>query len=424
MQNLVQTLLAEWRSSLTRLAESVPREKGFPVLPQKIKVAIGMRRVGKTYVMLQQIQYLLQQQIPLSQILYVNFEDDRLLPCTQEKLAQLLDAFYKIYPENHDKRCYFFLDEIQNVADWSLVVRRFYDSKNVDIYLTGSSAKLLSKDIATALRGRSIASEIWPYSFSEYLKARAIALEGNLLSQKIQDVLMQQLKLYLFQGGFPETTHMDDQYRRQVLQDYVELVILRDIIERYAVKNIVLLRSLIKTVIKNMASLFSIGKFVNDAKSQGLLGSRSVVYEYLDYLEDAYLIFSVPLFSESLRRVQSNHKKMYVIDPGLAQAYSFSLNENYGHLFENIVFLDLKRQGCKIYYYLTKERYEVDFLIEDKAGKRKLYQVCWDPSDKETLAREIRALNLAKEELHLEGELITPQRYIEEAWLNRDFAQE
>ena len=262
MQTLVQTLLAEWQSGLTRLAESIPRESHFPVLPQKIKVAIGMRRVGKTYVMLQQIQYLLQQQIPLSRILYINFEDDRLLPCTQEKLAQLLDAFYKIYPENHEQRCYFFLDEIQNVAEWSLVVRRFYDSKNVDIYLTGSSAKLLSKDIATALRGRSIATEIWPYSFNEYLKARTIPLESDLLSQKIQDVLMQQLKLYLFQGGFPETTHMDDQYRRQVLQDYVELVILRDIIERYAVKNIVLLRALIKKVIKNMASLFSISKFV------------------------------------------------------------------------------------------------------------------------------------------------------------------
>ncbi len=424
MQALVQTLLAEWHSGLARLIESVPREGRFPTLPQKIKVAIGMRRVGKTYVMLQQIQYLLQQQIPLSRILYINFEDDRLLPCTQEKLAQLLDAFYKIYPENHDQRCYFFLDEIQNVAEWSLVVRRFYDSKNVDIYLTGSSAKLLSKDIATALRGRSIATEIWPYSFNEYLRARTIFLEGNLLSQKIQDVLMQQLKLYLFQGGFPETTHMDDQYRRQVLQDYVELVILRDIIERYAVKNIVLLRSLIKTVIKNIASLFSISKFVNDSKSQGLLGSRNIVYEYLDYFEDAYLIFPVPLFSESLRRVQSNHKKMYVIDPGLAQAYLFSLNENYGHLFENIVFLDLKRQGCKIYYYLTKERYEVDFLIEDKSGQRKLYQVCWDPSDKETLVREMRALNLAKEELHLEGELITPKNYIEQAWLKRNFSQE
>ncbi len=424
MQTLVQTLLAEWHSGLARLAESVPRESRFPVLLKKIKVAIGMRRVGKTYVMLQQIQYLLQQKIPLSQILYINFEDDRLLPCTQEKLAQLLESFYKIYPENHDKQCYFFLDEIQNVADWSLVIRRFHDSKNVDIYLTGSSAKLLSKDIATALRGRSIATEIWPYSFNEYLRAHAITLEDNLLSQKIQDVLMQQLKLYLFQGGFPETTHMDDLYRRQVLQDYVELVILRDIIERYSVKNVVLLRALIKTVIKNMASLFSISKFVNDAKSQGLLGSRNIVYEYLDYLEDAYLLFPVPLFSESLRRVQSNHKKMYVIDPGLAQAYSFSLNENYGHLFENIVFLDLKRQGCQIYYYLTKERYEVDFLIEDKSGKRKLYQVCWDPSDRETLAREMRALNLAKEELQLEGELITPQSYIEQAWLRRDFVQE
>ena len=253
MQALLQTLLAEYPKNLARLANSVPRQSHFPSIASKIKVAIGMRRVGKTYFILQTMQQLLAQGISSSQILYLNFEDDRLLPCDQKKLSQLLEAFYQLYPQNHQQPCYFFLDEIQNVMDWSLVIRRFFDSKNVDIYITGSSAKLLSKDIATELRGRSIAIEIWPYSLAEYLQAHQVTFSRTLFSQEVQDLLMHHLKSYLIKGGFPEITHLDDIYRRQILQDYVELVILRDIIERYGIKNIILLKFLLKTLTKKFS---------------------------------------------------------------------------------------------------------------------------------------------------------------------------
>ncbi len=414
MQTLLRTLLAEYETHFSRLEGATLRSAHFPDLPGKIKVAIGMRRVGKTYFLWQAIQNRIQQQkVPIERILYLNFEDDRLLPCTQEKLAQLLEAFYQIYPENYDHPCYFFLDEIQNVENWALVIRRFQDSRKVDIYLSGSSAKLLSKELATALRGRSIAVEIWPYSFEEYLHAYDLKLKEGPLNQRNYDRLFQYLDQYLIRGGFPETIAIDEIYRRQILQDYVELVILRDIVERYQIKNISLLKSLIQNLIKNNACLFSVNKFVNDAKSQGFLSSKNTVYDYLMYLEDAYLIFPVSLFSESLRQVQSNPRKIYVIDTGLTQAYTLSLNKNYGHLFENMVFLDFKRQGAKIYYYLTQERYEVDFLIEDRQGHRKLYQVCWNTEDPDTLARETRALEAAKKELKIPGELITPRSYLE-----------
>ena len=161
-QLIIRTLIGEFQDKLARLGSLVEREAKFPDAPGKIKIAMGMRRAGKTFFIYQHILKIIEQGLPSSCILYINFEDDRLLPLDQLKLAKLIEAFYSIYPENHEKKCYLFLDEIQNIEDWPLVIRRLHDSKNVEIFLTGSSAKLLSKEIATGLRGRSLATEIWP----------------------------------------------------------------------------------------------------------------------------------------------------------------------------------------------------------------------------------------------------------------------
>lgn len=417
MLNLLPTLLSEFHEKFQTLNNTVPRECQFPAIEGKIKVAIGMRRVGKTYFLFQTIRELLNQaQVPMRQILYLNFEDDRLLPCTKETLRELLEAFYQLYPENHDKLCYFFLDEIQNVQDWALVIRRFFDSKKLHIYLSGSSAKLLSKEIASSLRGRSIALEIWPFSFKEYLTAQQVKIDLTLYTEKTKDILFDKFKNYIQLGGFPEVQHLAISDTRHLLQDYIELVVLKDIVERYSVTNISLLRYLIKTLLKNTAAGFSITKFSKDIKSQGLMGSKNTISDYLKYIEDCFLAFSVPLYSESIRKVESNPKKIYGIDTGLIHAFSFSFSKNYGHLFENIFFLDLKRSHHKIYYYLTQERYEVDFLVEDSVGNKKLYQVVWDISNQQTLEREIRALEKAQNELGIPGELITPEKYLKSTW--------
>ena len=161
-QDILRVLSEEFDNKLNLIRDLVPREAQFPDAPNKIKVAIGMRRSGKTYFLYQQILKLMSDGVSKTRILYLNFEDDRLLPLTQKKLAKLIEGFYAIYPENNNVKCYLFLDEIQNVEGWPMVVRRFHDTKNVELFLTGSSAKLLSKEIATSLRGRSLAVEIWP----------------------------------------------------------------------------------------------------------------------------------------------------------------------------------------------------------------------------------------------------------------------
>lgn len=411
-RDMLPILMGEFNDTLKRLPPIVPRTAQFAPVPNKIKVAIGMRRSGKTYFLYQAILQLLAQDIPLSQILYLNFEDDRLLPLTSEKLARLLDAFYSTYPKNYEEKCYLFLDEIQNVEDWPIVIRRFYDSKNVEIFLTGSSAKLLSKEIATSLRGRSLSVEIWPYSFGEFATAKNEFIDISLYDNKTKDNVAALFHQYLQEGGFPEVVAYSPETRQQTLQDYVDVVIYRDIVERYNLSNAAAIKYMILTMIHNVSSPFSINKFFNDLKSQGYRISKDILYEYANYIEDAYLAFSVPIFTESIRKVQSNPKKIYAIDPGLIRALTLNFTSNFGRLFENLIYLDLRRRGHTIYYYLTAQRYEVDFLVQNSKGEKKLLQVVWDMKDQDTASREVRALQQAQNELGIPGYIVTLESYL------------
>ncbi len=412
MEKILSILLAEFRENILETKDSIIRDLNFPDVPNMINVAIGVRRSGKTYLIYQKIREIISKGIALDQILFINFEDDRLLPMNQQELGQLLDAFYTIYPENHDKECYFFLDEIQNIDSWPLVIRRFYDSKKVKIFLTGSSAKLLSKEIATSLRGRSISTDVFPYSFLEYWKAQQIKKPIPPIGKKILDQFYKHFKNYFSIGGFPAIQHLHENERRTILQGYVDTVAFRDIVERYKITNTSLIKYLIKTLIKNVAAPFVVHKFYNDIKSQGHKVGKDTIYQYMEYIEDSFLVFSVPIFTESVRKMQMNPKKIYVIDNGLIRANKLSLSMQLGNLFENQVFLDLKRKGKKVRYYLTEDGYEVDFVVEDLDGSFELIQVVWDISDKKTLDREKRALVQAEKELGIKGQIITPQDYI------------
>lgn len=411
---ILQILLGEFYDKLHLLKDMVIRNAKFPLAPNKIKVAIGMRRAGKTFFVYQHILKLINDGTTKTCILYINFEDDRLLPLTQQKLAKLIEAFYSLYPENHDKKCYLFFDEIQNVDNWALVIRRFYDSKNVEIFLTGSSAKLLSKEIATSLRGRSLATEIWPYSFSEFLKAKKITIDQSLYGKKTQDTLVQLFHQYLSCGGFPEVISFLQDTRQQTLQDYIDIVLYRDIIERHQIKSPVSIKYMILSMVHNVGKTFSINKFYNDLKTQGYSIGKDVLYEYADFIEDAYLAFSVSLYDKSIRKVHTNPKKIYAIDTGLVRALKLDYEGDLGRLFENIVYLDLKRLGCNINYYLTSERYKIDFIIQTPGGYKKFFQVVWNTDDKNTLEREERALQSGMKELKIDGEIITLDSYLRE----------
>ena len=412
MQSLIETLMEETVDIVRRAQTSVPRQFEFPQSEQMIKVAIGMRRSGKSYFLYQTINALLNQGVSAEQILLVNFEDERLLPMSVKEMGALLDAFYSLYPENHNRRCYLFLDEVQNITDWHQVVRRYYDTKNVQLFLTGSSAKLLSKEIATSLRGRSLSLEVWPYSFREYLAAHQLMIPNKPFGQKAFDIMQNHLLSYFEKGGFPAVQFMPSSEWRETLQTYIDTVILRDIVERHKVTNIALLKYLINSLLSNAAAPFSVNKFYNDTKSQGYKVGKDTIHHYMVYIEDAYLAFTVPLYSESARAKQNTPKKIYAVDNGLINATSLKIKDRYGKLLENQVYLDLRRQGKDIYFYNTSDGYEIDFVTIDKLGTREIIQVVWDISDPKTMEREQRALQQAEQELGLAGRIITMKDYL------------
>ncbi|MBM3198633.1 MAG: ATP-binding protein, partial [Chlamydiae bacterium] len=363
--------------------------------------------------LLQTIQELLSKGIALERVLYLNFEDDRILPMDYKTMGRLIDTWYTLHPENHSCCSYLFLDEVQNVEGWALVLRRMLDTKNVQIYITGSSAKLLSKEIATSLRGRSLAMEIFPYSYLEYLLAHHQEPPQKPFGQKSLDYHRSYLLQYFRGGGFPGVQSMSLNEQLETLQSYVETVIFRDIIERYQISNVHLMKYFIGFLLKNAASLFSINRFYNDVKSQGYKVGKDTLYTYLSYLEDAFLVFAVPIFSESLRHTQTTPKKMYAIDNGLILANTFNLSDNFGKLLENQVYLDLRREGKKIFYYCTSDGYEVDFVTQDMQGRYEMIQVVWDTNDQKTLEREIRALHQAEQELGFPGKLLDYKSYLQ-----------
>jgi uncharacterized protein len=410
---LLPILLGEFYSKLGLLNNLVEREAQFPDAPSKIKVAIGMRRAGKTYFLYQHILKLLERGVSREAILYINFEDDRLLPWNEEILAKLVDAFYALYPENHDRKCFLFFDEIQNVPNWALVIRRLHDTKQAEIFLTGSSAKLLSKEIASSLRGRSLAVEIWPYSFQEFMHAKQITIDQSLFDRKTQDKLSKMFHFYLSEGGFPEIVNFDPDVKQKTLQEYLDVVIYRDIIERHLIKNTTLIKYMILSMIHNVGKPFAVNKFYNDLKSRGYAIGKDILYEYADHIEDAYLAFPVAVYDLSLRKAQTKPKKLYAIDPGMVRALTLDYEKDLGRLFENIIFIELKRLGCKINYYLTSEGYEIDFMAQTPRGHKKLFQVAWDVEDEKTLAREERALQAGMNELKIDGEIITLHSYLQ-----------
>jgi predicted AAA+ superfamily ATPase len=415
MRGLLETLQREGLDTIALSANNVPRDFQFPSADNIIKVAIGIRRSGKTYFLYQTIHSLMMQGVESTQILLINFEDDRLLPMTAKQMGTLLDTFYTMYPQNYNRLCYLFLDEVQNIPDWHQVVRRYFDSKNVRLYLTGSSAKLLSTEIATSLRGRSLAIEVWPYDFNEYLVAHKIEKPPAPLGKKGQDIMQAHLLRYFETGGFPAVQNLPQNEWREMLQGYVDTVILRDIVERHGVTNIPLLKYLTNTLMKNAARTFSVNKFYNDIQSQGYKISKDTIHLYLSYIEDAFLAFTVPIYSESERAKSNIPKKIYIVDNGLVNATTLDTSSIYSKLFENQIYLDLRRQGKKIYYYTTQNGYEIDFVTIDITGKKELIQVCWNMDDAKTAEREERALMQAENELGFGGRIITLTGYLRSA---------
>jgi hypothetical protein len=394
------------------MPRGTPREITPPRVENKILAVVGMRRAGKTYFLYQLIHDLLGSGVPSESVLYINLEDDRLLPVDHRKLAGLLEGFYALHPANHERRVHLFLDEIQVADGWPAVLRRFLDTRDVQITITGSSSKLLSTEIATALRGRSLDCEVAPFSFSERLTHLGRGLPRNSAGPAERDRLREELERHITCGGFPETILLPTRERIQTLQGYVNVVILRDLVERHGIANVALVRHLLRTLISTAGGRFTVNKFYNDSRSQGLRVAKNTLHDYLEMIEDAFLTFLVPIHTLSARKRNVNPRKVYAVDPGLVGAYTLR-RDNFGPLFENLVYNDLRRRGCRLAYHLTRSGREVDFVAQYPDGRVRLYQATHDITEEATRQREQAALDEACAELGAEGMLVTPESYVE-----------
>lgn len=393
-----------------QLPELTPRNIEFPKLPDGVRKAcvyIGMRRSGKTYLMFQKIQELLSQGVKKQQILYINLEDDRLDGLKLQDLQKTTDAYFELYPELADNKMHFFFDEIHEVDHWEKFIRRLLDTEDIQIYLSGSSSKMLSKEIATSLRGRTVVREVFPFSFSEYLKHKKISIPQNP-SSKERALLINQCEQFILYGGFAETINADPGVHTELLQGYIDTVIYRDIIERYEVKNTPALKRLLIQILQNPATLFSVHKFYSHLKSMGYSTSKDSLYAFVQYFEDAYCFFFVPAFNLSEYKSEQKAKKFYPVDQGLITAFSTLDGLKDAQRLETAVFCALRRKISSIYYYSTKSKKEVDFLTVDAKQNMALYQVSVSLKEPSTRKRKMDALQQAMAELKLEeGFVIT-----------------
>jgi predicted AAA+ superfamily ATPase len=390
-----------------KLPRTVSREIQIPVDSAKIVSLVGVRRCGKTSILFQLIEKIRKSNDPTN-ILYINFEDDRLYPLRLSHLDAILEAYYELHPQKREERIYLFFDEIQQVENWELFVRRLYDTLDARIFITGSSSRLLSAELATALRGRTITYEIFPFSFSEYLSFKGIQI--NLHSSSSLSYIANAFEAYLHHGGFAETIDVLAEIRAKILADYANLIIYKDIVERHRIQNLALMKHLVKYCFSNLATAVSMTKLYNDYKSQGFKLSKDTLFEYFSYLSDAFAVFSIPVFRNSVREEQRNPKKIYAIDNGFKSIFDASLSPDYGRLYENAAFLHLRRKSSEVYYFLQKQ--EVDFYCKTVSEKF-IVNVCYDISDPQTRHRELKGI---AEALNF---FDSPQGYV----LNRDLEE-
>jgi len=404
MIEIIKTIITDFKELM--LETGVPRRLHIESVSGKATVCIGVRRGGKSTYMFQIIQRLLDSGVSRENILYLNFFDDRLHNLQHDGLGAIIEAYYSLYPEKkNSEKVYCFFDEIQAVSGWEPFVDRLMRTEKCEVYITGSSAQMLSKEIATQMRGRALSWEIFPFSFKEFLDYKSV--DGAFpLSTKKRLLVQKAFEEYWSTGSFPEVAGLSRHLRVKTHQEYFHAVLFRDLVERHDVSHPKAVTDLAHRLVENTASLYSINSLTGYLKSLGHKASKSAVSDYLEWFEDAYFLFTVRVFDASLARSKANPKKIYCIDHAMVTSVASGIVVNSGHLLENLVFTGLRRISPEIYYYRTKNGREVDFIVQMQDRSRMLVQVCESMADEQTRKREVTALSEAMKELGLNSGII------------------
>ncbi len=371
------------------------RNIDIPINSGKIITVTGVRRGGKTSVMLDTINKLVLSNVGHDKILFLNFDDDR-LHFEPTEFDTIIQAFKELYPDTNPKETFIFFDEIQVADGWEKFVRRLYDTFTKNIFLSGSNSKMLATDIATTLRGRTLQYEVFPLSFKE--NCFFTNTNVDVLATKEIPKIIRAYKNYVNHSAFPELVLNNYQFMEQTLQEYYFVMLYKDLVERYDIKNTTALKYFVKRILSNLTKSTSINKINNEMKSGGIKSDKNFLYQVAEYLEAIYFFQKLPRWNPSLNKETFSDKKYYCIDNGFLKALLTRTSTDDGILLENLVFLHLRQQfpfGRDLYFYSGKK--ECDFVLTKNDVATQLIQVCYNIDDPDTLKREVDGLIEAAE---------------------------
>lgn len=372
----------------------------------KIKAIIGPRRAGKTFYLYQLMRELKKSN---KRVLFLNFENTKLFDIKFKEIEEIITINERLFPSEKNNKPTLFFDEPQNVEFWERVVRQLFD-ENYNIFVSGSSSKLLSKEIYTSLRGRSLSYLLLPFSFKEFLRARNYEAP-KLLSSEEKLKILKFMDEYLEFGGFPEVvTEKNEEQKIKNLESYFELIVYKDLVERYKIRDSKLIKWITKSLASSYTKELSINKIYLTLKSQNRKVSKDELYSYYSMVEDSFFAFYLPKFSYSIRKKEPI-SKIYLCDVGFVKLVT---DKDTGKKMENVVYLELlrrKKPNIEFSFWKNAQKEEVDFIIKEGTQIKVLMQVCKEIQDSQTKQREVRALLKASKELHCENLSIITEDY-------------
>ncbi|HOZ36062.1 MAG TPA: ATP-binding protein [archaeon] len=355
-----------------------------------IVVISGVRRCGKSTLL-----KIIKTKINPKDYLYCDFSDERLNNLTIADLQLIYEIFLEKYESG---KKYFFFDEIQYVNGWEKFVNRLYEKEEAKIFVTGSNSSLLSSEISSVLTGRNKVIELYPFSFKEYITAKKETIDINNLSTKEGIKLNKYFDDYFNIGGFPHVINTNDV---QILKEYYTNIIYKDIIVRKKIRQVKEIKEIISFLLNNIGQIISYKKIIANSE----IKSTSTIKNFIDYLNEAYILFTLSKYDKSIRKQIQNPKKSYFIDMGMVRKISVNFSENNGWYLENVVFLELLRRNKEIYYH--KKEKECDFVVKEGTQIKEAIQVSYEMNQK-TETREIKGLINAIKTYNLkEGIIIT-----------------
>lgn len=411
-KNELIKILNDWNFWQKDIETGVERGLYLKPLEQMLKIGqiiliTGARRSGKSFLMRQLAKKITERGAEKNQILIVNFEDPRFVDLNTDLLDQIFETYQEFLRPK--EKPYIFLDEVQEIDGWEKWARTMHELGKAHIIISGSNAKLLSRELATVLTGRHLDLTVFPLSFKEFLNFKNISIESELDLAGKDIEIKYLLKEYIENGSFPKV--VIDGEKEKILLAYFDDILNKDLIRRFRIRKGEKIKSLIKFYLSNISSLTT---FSSTRKFLSI--SINTAEKFSSYLESAYMIFFLKRFSFAVKEQEKSPRKVYAIDTGLANTVGFRFSGNWGKLAENIVFLHLKRKtavnsNLEIYYCKDARHNEADFVVKEKTTIKEIIQVCWSIDDSKTKKREIDSLIKAMSNLKIENGLIITEDY-------------